>query len=106
MNLNNHSTNEKNVLFEYFKSNKYQTKLSNQKILKNPNFGLPEKNGKLFVSTQTLSILKRIKSKNNSQTEHSLEIEKESERKSTKENKTPFMNQYTINPYQLSSKHI
>ena len=117
LNLNNHSTNEKNVLFEYFKSNKYQenylrAKLSNQKSLKNPDIGLPEKNDNLFVSTQTLSILKRIKSKNNSQTEQSLEKEKESERKSTEGNKTqtqekrPFMNANTINPYQLSKQDL
>ena len=123
MSFNPQLLNEKNVLFEYFRNNKYQenylkAKLFNQRTQKSSDIGLPPNNNNLYIPNHTLSILKRLKSKNNSRTEESLEKARETTENNTiqdvnaivnnnqngkKKDRVPA-NPTTINPYQLSSK--
>ena len=70
MSFNPQLLSEKNVLFEYFRNNKYQenylkAKLFNQRTQKSSDIGLPPNNNNLYIPNQTLSILKRLKSKKN-----------------------------------------
>ena len=117
LNMNPQSNNENNALFEYFRSNKYQenylkAKLSNQRAPKALDIGISEKNNNFLISNLTLSILKRLKSKNNSRTEESsLEKEKSQDNNNINNNNSNgkkkekvCVNPITINPYQLSSK--
>ena len=120
LNLNNHIQNDKNSLFEYFRSNKYQenyvrARLSNKRNSNKNEIGLLQKTQNLYLSTQTLEILKKLKTKSNTNTEESLEKEKETEaeQKFFEENKIKkhekiklCYNPNTINPYQLSSSQV
>lgn len=116
VNLFYNTSNEKNMLFEYFRNNKYQenylrARLSTQKNNKTHEIGMPQNNPNHFMSTQTLNFLKQLKSKNNSQIEEELleKQEKENEQKTILDQKGEqkeqrlCLNPFTvINPYNLS----
>lgn len=101
--LNPQLITEKNSLFEYFRSNKYQenylkAKLFNARAPKTQDIGVVSKSPNYFLSGETLTMLKRLKSKNNSQTEESMENFMGGDAKKR------AVNTNTINPYQLASK--